>query len=102
MQDASVSAGLPEEVRLFLGAVLESYPDPDIRLLAAARRWGRSEEGREDLTRVMGAFLYRIASSQGSRSQRQGEPRPLLFIYPSKPSAFRDFLGNDQLVSPMY
>ena len=57
LQDASVFGGLPEEVNSFLGAVLESYPDVDIRLLAAARRRERSEEGREVLTRVMRELL---------------------------------------------
>jgi hypothetical protein len=48
---------LPEEVRSFLEAVLESYPDQDIRLLAAARRSEPSEEGREALTRAMRDLL---------------------------------------------
>ena len=48
---------LPEEVRSFLDAVLESYPDLDIRLLAAARRREPSEEGREALTRAMRDLL---------------------------------------------
>ncbi len=38
-------------------AMLESYPDLDIRILAAARRRERSEEGREELTRVMRELL---------------------------------------------
>ena len=41
---------LPEDVRSFLEAVLESYPDLDIRLLAMARRRESSEEGHEALT----------------------------------------------------
>ena len=57
MQDENVTADLTEEVRSFLGAVLESYPDLDINLLAAARRRERSEEGREELTRVMRELL---------------------------------------------
>ena len=48
---------LPEEVRSFLGAVLQSHPDLDIRLLANARRREHSEEGREELTRAMRELL---------------------------------------------
>ena len=48
---------LPEEVRSFLEAVLESYPDQDIRLLAVARRQERSEEGHEALTKDMRDLL---------------------------------------------
>jgi len=48
---------LPEEVRSFLEAVLESYPDLDIRLLAAARRREPSEEGRQALTKAMRDLL---------------------------------------------
>ena len=48
---------LPEEVRSFLEAVLKSYPDLDIRLLAAARRREPSEEGREALTKAMRDLL---------------------------------------------
>ena len=48
---------LPEEVRSFLEAVLESYPDLDIRLLAAARRREPSEEGHEALTKAMRDLL---------------------------------------------
>jgi transcriptional regulator with XRE-family HTH domain len=48
---------LPEEVRAFLGAALESYPDLDIRLLAAARRREASEEGHEALTKAMRDLL---------------------------------------------
>ena len=51
---------LPEEVRPFLKEVrpfleeaLGTYPDRDIRLLAAARGREGSEEGREGLTRAM-------------------------------------------------
>ncbi len=47
---------LPEEVRPFLEA-LGTYPDRDIRLLAAARGRESSEEGREGLTRAMREFL---------------------------------------------
>lgn len=57
MQDARVSAGLPREVRKFLEALLESYPDLDIRLLAAARRRQPSEEGYEPLTKAMRDLL---------------------------------------------
>jgi transcriptional regulator with XRE-family HTH domain len=48
---------LPEEVRSFLEAVLESYPDQDIRLLAVARRKECSEEGRQALTKAMRDLL---------------------------------------------
>jgi predicted CopG family antitoxin len=48
---------LPEEVRSFLEAVLESYPEQDIRLLAMARRREPSEEGREALTKAMRDLL---------------------------------------------
>jgi hypothetical protein len=48
---------LPAEVRSFLGAVLESYPDQDIRLLAVARRREPSEEGHEALTKAMRELL---------------------------------------------
>jgi hypothetical protein len=52
-REALQDPDLPEEVRKFLKAMLESYPDLDIRILAAARRRERSEEGREELTRMM-------------------------------------------------
>ena len=48
---------LPEEVRTFLEEALGTYPDRDIRLLAAARGRESSEEGREVLTRAMREFL---------------------------------------------
>ena len=48
---------LPEDVRSFLEAVLESYPDLDIRLLAVARRREPSEEGHEALTKAMRDLL---------------------------------------------
>jgi transcriptional regulator with XRE-family HTH domain len=48
---------LPEDVRSFLEAVLESYPDLDIRLLAAARRSEPTEEGHEALTKAMRDLL---------------------------------------------
>jgi transcriptional regulator with XRE-family HTH domain len=48
---------LPTEVRSFLEAVLESYPDRDIRLLAEGRRRESSEEGHEALTRAMRDLL---------------------------------------------
>ena len=51
------SAGLPAEVRKFLEVVLESYPDQDIRLLAAARRREPSEESHEALTKAMRVLL---------------------------------------------
>ena len=57
MQDERVSQDLSAQVRSFLEAVLQSYPDQDIRLLAAARRREPSEEGREALTRAMRNLL---------------------------------------------
>jgi transcriptional regulator with XRE-family HTH domain len=48
---------LPEDVRSFLKAAIESRPDLDIRLLAAARRRETSEEGREALTEAMRELL---------------------------------------------
>jgi len=48
---------LPTEVRSFLEAVLESYPEQDIRLLAVARRREPSEEGRQALTKAMRDLL---------------------------------------------
>jgi transcriptional regulator with XRE-family HTH domain len=58
MQDERVvSAGLPAEVRLFLEAVRESYPDLDIRLLAAARGREPSGKGRGALTEAMRGLL---------------------------------------------
>jgi transcriptional regulator with XRE-family HTH domain len=57
MEDTEVSAGLPEQVRLFLDMTLEGYPDLDIRLLATVRRQERSEEGHEALTKAMRDLL---------------------------------------------
>jgi transcriptional regulator with XRE-family HTH domain len=57
MEDSQVTAGLPEQVRLFLDGTLEGYPDLDIRLLATARRQERSEEGHEALTMAMRDLL---------------------------------------------
>jgi transcriptional regulator with XRE-family HTH domain len=48
---------LPEDVRSFLKAAIESLPDLDIRLLAAARRRETSEEGHEALTEAMRGLL---------------------------------------------
>src|SRR5919112_4031449 len=48
---------LPEEVRSFLEAVLESYTDQDLYLLALARRREPSEEGHEALTKAMRDLL---------------------------------------------
>ena len=48
---------LPAGVRSFLAAVLESFPDLDIRLLAEARRRESSEEGHEALTKAMRDLL---------------------------------------------
>ncbi len=45
------------EVRLFFEEVLGSYPEQDIRLLAAARSKERSEKGREALTRAKRELL---------------------------------------------
>jgi transcriptional regulator with XRE-family HTH domain len=53
LQDPDV----PAEVRSFLEAVLKSYPDLDIRLLALARSREPSEEGREALTKAMRDLL---------------------------------------------
>jgi hypothetical protein len=50
-------SALPAEVRSFLEAVLKSYPDLDIRVLAAARRRESSEEGRQELTKAMRDLL---------------------------------------------
>src|SRR5215210_6261865 len=50
-------SALPEEVRSFLEAVLKSFPDLDIHLLAADRRRETSEEGHEALTRAMRDLL---------------------------------------------
>jgi transcriptional regulator with XRE-family HTH domain len=57
MRDERVNAGLPAEVRSFLEAALEGYPDLDIRLLAASRRREPSEGGREALTEAMRELL---------------------------------------------
>ena len=57
IEDAEATAGLPEQVRLFLDGTLEGYPDLDIRLLAATRRQERSEEGHEALTKAMRDLL---------------------------------------------
>lgn len=54
---APQDSALPEEVRSFLEAVLRSYPDQDIRLLAMARRRELSEEGHEALTKAMRDLL---------------------------------------------
>jgi transcriptional regulator with XRE-family HTH domain len=54
---APQDSALPEEVRSFLEAVLRSYPDQDIRLLAMARRRESSEEGCKALTEAMRALL---------------------------------------------
>src|SRR5215210_3867429 len=59
LEDGGVlqEADLPEEVRSFLEAVLESYPNQDIRLLAVARRREPSGEGHEALTKAMRDLL---------------------------------------------
>jgi transcriptional regulator with XRE-family HTH domain len=57
MEDAQVTADLPEQVRLFLDGTLEGYPDLDIRLLATARRREPTEEGHETLTKAMRDLL---------------------------------------------
>ena len=48
---------LPEDVRKYLEAVLESFPDLDIHLLAMVRRREPPGEGREALTEAMRALL---------------------------------------------
>jgi transcriptional regulator with XRE-family HTH domain len=48
---------LPEDVRSFLEAVLKSFPDLDIHLLAMVRRGEASEEGHEALTKAMRDLL---------------------------------------------
>jgi transcriptional regulator with XRE-family HTH domain len=48
---------LPEDVRAFLEAVLRSFPDLDIHLLAMARRSEPTEEGHEALTKAMRDLL---------------------------------------------
>ena len=48
---------LPKEVRSFLEAVLESYPDLDIRVLALARKGEPTQEGHEALTKAMRDLL---------------------------------------------
>ena len=48
---------LSEDVRSFLEAVLKSFPDLDIHLLAMARRREPTEEGHEALTKSMRALL---------------------------------------------
>jgi transcriptional regulator with XRE-family HTH domain len=48
---------LPEDVRSFLEAVLEGFPDLDIHLLATARRRETPEEGHEALTKAMRELL---------------------------------------------
>jgi transcriptional regulator with XRE-family HTH domain len=59
LEDGGVlqEADLLEEVHSFLGAVLESYPDLDIHLLAMARRRESSEEGRKALIEAMRKLL---------------------------------------------
>jgi transcriptional regulator with XRE-family HTH domain len=56
---AEVMRGLdpPEDVRSFLEAVLKSFPDLDIHLLAMVRRRESSEEGHEALTKAMRDLL---------------------------------------------
>jgi hypothetical protein len=53
LQDPNLS----EEVRSFLEAMLESYPDLDFRVLALARRGEPTEEGHEALTKAMWDLL---------------------------------------------
>ena len=48
---------LPEDVRTFLEAVLGSFPDLDIHLLAMVRRREPTEEGHEALTKAMRGLL---------------------------------------------
>ena len=48
---------LHPQVRLFFEELMRERPDEDIRVLAARRRRERSEEGREELTRVTRELL---------------------------------------------
>ena len=48
---------LSEDVRSFLEAVLGSFPDLDIHLLAMVRRREASEEGHEALTKALRDLL---------------------------------------------
>jgi transcriptional regulator with XRE-family HTH domain len=63
LQDALGARGvledpdLNDDVRVFLESVLESFPDLDIRLLAAARGRETSQEGREALAEAMRDLL---------------------------------------------
>jgi hypothetical protein len=52
-----LSIGRPGRTYSLLEAVLKSYPDQDIHLLAMARRRESSEEGHEALTEAMRALL---------------------------------------------
>ena len=48
---------LHDDVRAFLESVMSSFPDLDIRLLAAARGRETSEEGRDALAEAMRDLL---------------------------------------------
>jgi hypothetical protein len=54
---ARLPQALPAEVRSFLEAVLESYPDLDIRLLSVALRRESSSECHQALTKAMRDLL---------------------------------------------
>jgi transcriptional regulator with XRE-family HTH domain len=59
LEDGEVlqDSNLPEEVRSFLEAVLKSFPDLDIRVLAEARRGEPTEEGHQALTKAIRDLL---------------------------------------------
>ena len=67
---------LPAEVRSFLEALLESYPDLDIRLLAVARRREPSEEGHEALMKAMCAMSCRCGRGGSRKPLQKQENRP--------------------------
>jgi transcriptional regulator with XRE-family HTH domain len=56
-RDVLMNPDISEDVRSFLEAVLKSFPDLDIHLLAMARRREASEEGHEALTKAMRDLL---------------------------------------------
>jgi transcriptional regulator with XRE-family HTH domain len=56
-RDVLRNPDISEDVRSFLEAVLKSFPDLDIHLLAMARRREPSEEGHEALTKAMRDLL---------------------------------------------
>ena len=56
-RDVLRNPDISEDVRSFLEAVLKSFPDLDIHLLAMARRREPSEQGHEALTKAMRELL---------------------------------------------